>query len=194
GSKLAQYLAGDGDPHARLAFVAPDLTSAAGIGAHPDVVFHNMSSASRGHARGVYDAGLIGRVWGVNTSGDWSATVTARAHHIATDKINYHRDAWAATHDAQGYPFACIEACDRGPEPASLISMRINTGDIWSGADSFLYLHSPTPAGAHSLTACVSSVNSHVDEWAKGCLMARQSTDPRAPYFAVCRPADRHKL
>lgn len=193
--KLSTYLHGGGNPHDRVAFVAPDLISVGGIGADPDVIFHNMNVSDRALAVDVFGAGLVGRVWGVNTQIDWSATQGLMAHHIATDKVSYHQDPWAVTHDSVGWPFTCLDSCDSiAPEPAQLTGMRIQSGDIWNSTDSFMFVGKSTPAEAHSLSGFVSTANSHVHEWAKGCLMARQSTDARAPYFAVCRPADEHKL
>lgn len=196
-TRLNTYVSNGSTATTRLAFIAPDLTSASGISAKNYVVFFNMASGSASVASSVHLANFIGRVWGVNTSNTWSSTASYNAHHIATDKVNYHQDPWAVTHNALGWPFQCLEGwpCGGTAELVDVLGVEVSSGDIWSSSDSFLFAHESNSAvTTTSWTASVSTPNSHVDEWAKGCLMVRAGTASNARYFAVCRPADNHKL
>jgi hypothetical protein len=56
-------------------------------------------------------------------------------------------------------------------------------GDIWGTADAFRYVWQSLPADG-IVTALVTS-ETPTDPWAKGGLMARASTDPGAPYYAI---------
>ena len=82
-------------------------------------------------------------------------------------------------------------------EEGAILSVNVNSGDIWDKQDSFYfgYKASGTNVDKNMLwTAYVSTPNSHVDAWAKGCLMARSNLQASASYFAVCRPADEHPI
>ncbi len=196
-SKLNTYVSTGATATSRLAFIAPDLSSASGIGSKPYVVFFNMQSGSASVASSVHLANFVGRVWGLNSSSSWSSAANANAHHLATDKINYHQDSWAVTHNGFGWPFHCLEGwpCASNQEPVNVLGVEVNSGDIWSSSDSFLFAHETNSAvTTTSWTASVSTPNSHVEEWAKACLMVRASTASNARYFAVCRPADNQKL
>ena len=195
-SRLAEYLDQGGDPGARMAFVAPDLTDAARLSGDPNVIFLNMELTHVDLAREVTDAGYVGRVWLVNNETDWARAAVAHAHHIATDKINHHVDQWAITHEITGWPFQCLEPCEFwGGEPDLMLAVEVFTGDIWGTSDSFWFFYKDDqPGRILSWTGFVSTANSHIEEWAKGCLMARASTAADAAYFAVCRPADNQRL
>lgn len=196
-SKLNVYVSNGSTATSRVGFVAPDLSSASGIGLKNYAVFFNMAIADVALGANVDAAGFVGRVWVADNSTDWSAAVNARIHHIGTNKVNYHVDPWAVTHDSQGWPFQCFDplACGAYQEPANVIGAEVDSGDIWDSADSFAFAYEVNSAVTTSTwTAAIDTPNSHVEEWAKGCLMARAGTASNARYFAVCRPADNHKL
>lgn len=185
------------------AFVAPDLTDPDQLGrASPEVAVYNTEIAADIAAEATAaitaaaEAGFVVRAWGANDEGTWNQARDAGAHHIATDRVNLHEDPWAVTHDAEGWPFTCVEPCEPiGPEPGTIIGLEVDSGDIWDTTDHMLFLYQDrgaTPDG--DLSAMVSTPNSHVERFAKGCLMARAGLDAGAPYLAVCRPADGERL
>ncbi|GAB4525498.1 MAG: hypothetical protein Tsb0020_43500 [Haliangiales bacterium] len=192
-TKLSQYLdAGGADQ--RLGFVAPDLVQTSDIDRDDDVVFFNLKRddvALAAEVQGRY----VSRVWGVNDAGAWGEAEAYGAHHIATDKVNIHRDTWARTHNSHGYPFECFAGCSAGlTESSQVLGVEVNSEDIWGSGDDFRFRYGYTTSVGNLWTASISTPNSHVDEWAKGCLMARESTSDRSRYFAVCRPADENRL
>jgi hypothetical protein len=196
-SKLNTYVSNGATATSRLAFIAPDLASASGIGAKPYAIFFNMESANAALATNVHLANFTGRVWNVNDSAAWSRVAPLDVNHIATNKVNYHQDTWAVTHNSLGWPFQCLDGwpCGGNQEPVDVIGVEVDSGDIWSSSDSFLFAHLSNSAVATTTwTASVSTPNSHVEEWGKACLMARAGTAANARYFAVCRAADKHKL
>ena len=184
------------EPGPRLAFVAPAIGDVDAIADWPNTDLFNFAAADVALAGEVAAAGHVVRVWDNNDEASWDAAVGAGAHHIATDKVSYQQDPWAITHDAAGWPFTCLDACAAiGPEPGTVIGIDVDSGDLWAQSDSAWLVHddrSASPDG--SWTALVSTANSHVEPFAKGCLMARASTADDAPYFAVCRPADEEPL
>ncbi|MBM7114817.1 Ca2+-dependent phosphoinositide-specific phospholipase C [Archangium primigenium] len=195
-TKLNTYVANGATATSRVAFIAPDLTQASAVGAKNYGVVFNLKNEDATLASTVYQAGFISRVWGVNDATSFSRAVTAKANHIGTDKVNLHQDPWTVTHNARGWPFGCIESwpCAGYQEPGDVLGVEVNSQDIWSGADSFLFASESNGAVTTTTwTAAVNTPNSHVEEWAKGCLMARESTAANARYFAVCRAADRNK-
>jgi hypothetical protein len=195
-TKLSTYVANGATATSRVAFAAPDLTSASSIGAKNFVVFFNIQNADSALAANVYQAGFTSRVWGANDSASWSKAVAAKANHIGTDKVSLHQDTWATTYNALGWPFGCIESwpCAGYQEAVDVVGAEVNSGDLWGGADSFFFASEPNSAVTTTTwTTAVNTPNSHVDEWAKGCLMVRESTAANARYFAVCRPADQNK-
>jgi hypothetical protein len=195
-SKLNTYVSNGATATSRVAFIAPDLTSSAGIGARQYAVFFNMENFQASLSTDVHLANFVGRVWGVNDSTSWSRAVSLDSHHIATDKVSYHMDPWAVTHNTLGWPFQCLEGwpCASNQEAVDVLGAEVDSGDIWYASDSFLFAHESNSAVTTTTwTASVSTPNSHVDEWAKGCLMVRAGTAANARYFAVCRAADNHK-
>jgi len=191
GGTLAAYLGGE--PAARAAFVAPDLKDGDPL-VHPAALFHNLAFADVARAADVRAAGLVSRVWAADDAEAWSAAVQAGGHHLATNKINAAQDPWASTAGAEGWPFACIEACDEpAREAGELIAVEVESGDLWGTSDDAFLAVLP-PAGDVTLTALISAASSHVEPWAKGCLVARQGEAADAAYLAICRPADDHAL
>ena len=197
GSKLNTYAANDDAAASRLAFVAPDLTSASGIAlARSYAVFFNIQASNAAVANDVHAAGFVGRVWDVNSSSTWSQVAGLNVNHIGTDKVSYLADPWAVTHNELGWPFQCLDgfACRGFREPVPLFGVEASSGDIWGGSDSFMFAYEYSDEPSVGWNASVATPNSHVEEWGKGCLMARASLVANAPYVAMCRAADRHKL
>lgn len=193
--KLDGYASNNSVAQSRSAFIAPSLGSGdyAKITARDYAVFFNTDYLAIGSD--VNDQGFVGRAYTINSSGDWSVARSERFHHLATDKVNFHEDGWARTHNANGWPFDCFYSCSSSlEESVPLMGVEVNSEDIWGSSDHFRFLYEYTTANNNLWTASVSSPNSHVDDWAKGCLMARYSTASNSPYFAMCRPADENKL
>jgi hypothetical protein len=65
----------------------------------------------------------------------------------------------------------------------------VSSGDLDAG---FYFASMPAPAQA-SLSGYVAVPSSHVEEFSKGCLIARAGNGPTAPYLAVCRTGDAHR-
>lgn len=194
-SKLSKYLA-----EGSRAFVMPDATGSPSLDApHPGVVLYNASADELDAAEGVVQAGFVARAWGLNDAAAWTDAAARGVHHLATDKVNVLEDPWASTASPGGWPFSCPGGCDGEPsvpsEPVAIVGIEVDSGDIWSTGDDFWFEHvdaSAAPQG--EWTALVSTVNSHVEPFAKGCLMARAGLSADAPYLAVCRPADEEPL
>jgi len=182
----------------RRAFAAAEVTSDCGVPkleAKSDVVFANMSFALRASAAKAHAAGLVTRVWSANDATAWDDLVLADVNLLATDKVNVSADPWARTHSTQGYPFACLGSCALPLEEAApLVSVSVRSADLWGKKDGFYFVSKSYGTEARSHRAWVSVESSHVEEWAKGCFMARETLDADSPYFAVCRAADRHLL
>lgn len=190
-SKLSTYVGAD--PGARAAFAAPDLGDPAAL-ATTTAIFHNLAIADADLAAAVHTAGLVSRVWVADNANAWTTAESAGANHIATNKVNVAIDAWASTAGPGGWPFRCIEDCDApASEPGALLSATIDSGDLWADADDAM-LATWESAGDVTLTALLAAPSSHVEPFAKTCLIARASEDPAAEYLAVCRPADDQPL
>jgi hypothetical protein len=196
GTRLSAYLQERGDD--RLAFVAPGIDAITDLDASPHAaaVIINLNRSNSAWAADIASRGLVSRVWTVNSQADWTTAADAGAHHLATDKVNLHVDPWAITHDETGWPFTCIEPCATpGPEPAAIMGIEVDSSDIWSTADDGWFLHDDlggSPDG--QWRAFISAAHSHVEKFAKGCLMARTGLQANAAYLSVCRPADDERL
>jgi hypothetical protein len=191
-SKLSTYLA-----EGERAFVMPDAAGSPSLDApHSGVAMYNASAEELDAAQAVVDAGFVARVWDLNEASAWSDAMDRGVHHLATDKVNAAEDAWAATHAQDGWPFSCPGGCEgAGPEPGSIVGIEVDSGDLWGTSDDAWFQHEDRSAGPEAeWTVLVSSVNSHVEPFAKGCLMARAGLAANAPYMAVCRPADEEPL
>lgn len=205
GTTLSVYVGQGRDTANRLAFIIPDIERADEIGAKDFAVFYNLTTSHIPLARSVFDAGFVSRVYGVNGSGDWNDAVSHNVHHIATNKINFHEDPWAVTHNSLGWPFRCLPEsgldCTGFQEADTIIGIEVNSDSMDEGDrhDHFVFAYEDVYANDAALsriewTAFVSAPNSHVEDHAKGCLMARASTADNAPYYAVCRFADNHPI
>jgi hypothetical protein len=196
GSKLSAY-GGGGGAARRVAFLAPEISAGcpwARLAADRASVFLNMKSgpASDDNAAAVRDAGLVGRVYGLNDEASWGAARAAGAQVLATDKVNARLDPWASTALAPPGPFAPAGEAPPPAEPSPPVGLRVRSGDVGGATDSFFFVYDAPPEAdaPQAWTAYVSAPSSHVEPLAEGCLMARGSNAPDARYFAVCRPAD----
>lgn len=195
-SKLDAYYNSASTPGGRRAFIAPGLSSLSGLYSRTNAVFYNLEMGNVWLADDVELADFVSRIYKVNNDTDWFFAQAYRAHHLATDKVNFHKDAWAKTHNANGWPFECFSSCSSAlEEDVDVIGVEVNSEDIWGSNDHFRFIYEYNSSTATTLwTAAVNTRNSHTEEWAKGCLMARYSTASNSPYFAVCRPNDDHRL
>lgn len=192
GTPLSIYL-----QEGQRAFVAPSVTTLEDLlDPDPRIAIYNANVGDTSAIAAAAAAGFVVRAWDANDEAAWDEGVGAGAHHLGTNAVNLHRDPWTITHDADGWPFTCREPCTAvGPEPGAIVGMSVDSGDIWSTADEFRFAYvDRTAAPDGEWSALVSTVNSWVEPFAKGCLMARAGLGPGAPYFAVCRPADEEPL
>jgi hypothetical protein len=178
-----------------IAFRAPNHSSTC-TPTKGDDVFVNLSWDERAQATEARSLGLVTRMYkggvpgGLDTKEDFEGAIAAGALHAATDKANADADGWSATHDHRGYPFRCA-GCEGHVEPGAIFGLRATSGDLWGAADSaFFAFAADAPAAADDWSAVVSVPSSHAQELAKGCLVARASETPGAPYAAACRPFD----
>lgn len=185
-------------PKDRAAFVAPDVDGSctvASYDARPDVVFFNMPLAEKARASEVKRRGLVARIYGGGMAGgldgpsDFAAAKAAGAAHLATDKVNFDQDAWALSHRPRGYPFTCNGCRDDLVEPGQFFGVRGTSGDLWGTSDSGVFAVE-TDNDETVWSALVSVPSSHVEPFAKACLVARAGADPGAINVAVCRTFD----
>ncbi len=189
---------------ARKGFVAPGIDDACPFPAYAAVghsIFFNMDKDHLEHARAVRNAGLVGRVYYGGLTGGldqptFAAALAAGTHLLATDNVNYQQDPWTITHGPKGYPFKCEGSTCEAPleEMGRVVGVDVRSGDIDGAADSFTFLADDITEPTSTWTASMSTASSHVEPFAKGCLMARASTQTDSPYFAVCRPADNRPM
>lgn len=195
GSNVAKY--GGAKPRERIAFLAADLNDScppAEYEKHGDVVFFNMGWDDKGNARTMRDKGLVGRVYksgvggGIQNEADWNAAKASGVVHIASDAVSFENDAWAKTHNTKGFPFLC-DGCDGLTETGDVFGVTATSGDQWGTADSG-YFALTNSTEQESWTAMIGVPSSHVEPFAKACLVARASEDPGAINVAFCRPFD----
>ncbi|AKV01096.1 hypothetical protein AKJ09_07759 [Labilithrix luteola] len=200
GSPVASYAGAE--TRERTAFAAPNVDRSCSMASYdqkPDVVFFNMAFDDRAHARAVRNRGLLARIYGrgipggIDTAADFEAAQAAGAQHIATDMVNADRDAWAMVNPLRAalkldrFPFGPAHLSD----PFTTFAVRAISGDIWANADDFWFSYQDDPSDAVYQTF-VSVPSSHVESFAKGCLVARANTTPGAPNVSVCRTFDGH--
>lgn len=189
---LAAYVGADAA--ARAAFVAPALTAEA-IAGRPEAAFVNLAAGDVEVATAVGAAGLVSRVWVLDDADAWAAAVTAGAHHLATNRVNVGEDPWSTTAGAMGWPFECIDECEPpAQEPGQVLAVTVDSGDLWNENDEGVLVRWPLAAGALTLTAYLAATSSHVEPYLKNCVGVRAGDAADAAYFAVCRPADEHRL
>lgn len=197
-SLVSRY--GGQDPRSRLAFVAPDASAAcpvASYDARPDVVFFNMTYDARAEAAEARRRGLVARVYGAGLRGglddarSFASAARAGASHVVTNRVNFLEDEWTATHRASGFPFACDGCGDSLTEAGEVLAVTARSGDQEGSRDSAFYALSDD-AGDTTWSALVSVPGSHVEPYAKACLVARASKEPDAENVSICRTFDVH--
>ncbi|MCL2776440.1 MAG: hypothetical protein FWD73_00440 [Polyangiaceae bacterium] len=175
-------------PTKRVALLAPNVDDTCTMHEYdeqPNIVFVNMPWPFRAYAREARARGLVARVYGrgvfggIDAPDEFEAARETGAQHLATDMVNGEQDVW--TH---GGPIGGIDAGN------NLHVVRASSGDIWKSADSFWFSYEAFANDA-TYSTFVSVPSSHVEPFAKACLMARASEDPEAPNVAVCRMFDK---
>lgn len=199
GSKLGAYA-----QEGTVGFVAPSVQTAEDVAKpeHLAAAVLNVEVGWEAGAQAALKNDYIVRVWGLNEEIRWQTAADLGVHHLATDKLNLHQDPWAITHDGLGGPFTCKTpghcSTEPMPEPGVVVGIEVESGDLWNEQDSgwfqLVEVDESSPNLDETWTTLVSTPNSHVEPFAKGCLMARTSLEADAPNFAVCRPADEEPL
>ncbi|NUO54971.1 MAG: hypothetical protein HOV80_39535 [Polyangiaceae bacterium] len=197
--KLPKYVESGSTALDRTAFIAPTPTTGCDL---PDyeadklhVVIFNFPPEEASKAANARAGGVLSRVWDLDDQGLWSEALGAGAHFLGTNKVNLHQDPWATTHSAGGYPFRCFGNCALpSSEIADIFGVEVESGDMWASSDSMTLLSEDVGAVGTDTTAFVSVPSSHVEPWAKGCLVARAGAGAGSASFAVCRPADEHVI
>ncbi|MCP4130967.1 MAG: hypothetical protein GY754_08300 [bacterium] len=214
---LNEYATGDSE---KVAFVAPKIDESTNLDTTPDYqIFFNMNASNgTSAAKEVYEKGFVSRAYNMNEA-RWEDAVNNYVHHLGTDMVNLHSDQYTITHNNNGWPFSIINDANLSDyeldrenyiEENSVIGVQItgSTGswydwddDLWGKDDDFSF-HFNKTANANtdrSYSAMIATPNSHVEDWAKGCLIARNkisgsNNGEASAYFGVCRPADNEKL
>jgi Phosphoinositide phospholipase C, Ca2+-dependent len=195
--KLDEYVLDGAQALFRTAFVAPKLKHLDLLDDqnHNYAVFFNMETDHQDWAANVGMRHFISRSYYVNDEDLWNDAESFGVNHLATDKINFHQDVWSRTHNAQGWPFECFSPCASGlKELDRTLGVEVDSKDIWDSSDNFRFLYEYTGPENKLWTTAVNTRNSHTEDWAKGCLMARSTLSSDSPYFAVCRPNDDYRL
>ncbi|HXC51411.1 MAG TPA: hypothetical protein VN634_11040 [Candidatus Limnocylindrales bacterium] len=186
------------DP-ARMAFVAGNWATQS---TQSFRIFFNHDGVNAAESLAINSAGFVGRCYNLNDSASFAAAKANAVHFLATDKVNYHQDTWAETHNSNLWPFECITGtCPTAAETAANgISLLVNTEDIDNNADSGFFFREIGPSTGNIdvsgnwsyWEANISQSESHVGaQMTKGCLMARAGrTSTTTPYFAVCTTGD----
>lgn len=184
---------GDGYPGGRAAFVQGD---AGNVGADTNAVFFNVDMDNVGKAQSIYNAGFVTRVTEAGNQGDWNKSLEQKSQLIGTSQVNFYTAPWSRTNNHYGWPFFCLTAdCACRTESPAVIGVNAVSEDIWGGSDNFTFLYERQPDdGGRVWSAFISTPDSHVEPWAKGCVMARKDTSGGSPYFAVCRTAATYPL
>jgi hypothetical protein len=175
-------------------------------------VFFNQNSKNSDVAGAILQAGYVARVWDsgdIDSEDKWNRAVDSQFHHITTNQVNYHEDAFSRTHNDHGYPFQpldpTIDVSSWQPDEGNLMYMTADTGDAWGRVDdlNYVYYDASPPGGGGGepeedqwteYTTSVSLANSHCEKFAKAGIMLREE-DPRFPigtgqYFAVVRTCE----
>jgi hypothetical protein len=187
-------------PLERLAFAAPNANATCPVesyDARPEIVFFNLPLAERARATEIERRGLVARIYGGGTEGgldDARAFALARlsgAAHLATDKVSAEASAWSSSQRGRGFPFTCLGCSDAATESGAVLGVRAESGDQYGVRDSAMLAYERDDGDA-TWTSLVAVPSSHVEPFAKGCLVARESIDPEAASVAICRPFDTH--
>lgn len=199
-SRLDAYHPNGGD----IAFIAPQVDDIDLAALRTDVIFYNHKDPDADLAQKVFDAGLVLRLYdlgGVLDSDlegfvEFSEARGSMAHHLGTDHVNYLEDPWARTHSDRGFPFDYLleERPETLSEGGNVLSVKVESGEIKGGKDSFHFAYLENPGVVGTWDAQVSTANSHIEDKGQGCLMARENLSSNSPYFAMCRYADDNRV
>ena len=112
---------------------------------------------------------------------------------LGSDHTNIDTDPTLDTRGPLGWPFVPRDAADHPeasylPDDETVVRLVATSGDLEGTADSFAFAYTTVGGPTTTWSAAVSGAGDSGNEWAKGCLMARESLDPKSSYFAVCRP------
>lgn len=157
GAQLRTYQE-KGGTFDRTAFVAPAISDVREMKNHPDAVFFNIDGGKKFVLREFDD--FIVRAWGLNKEDNWKNALAQKVHHLATDKVNYHKDIWAQTHNKKGWPFECFDDCGIPEEQVMVLGVEVESGDIWDKSDDFLFAYEENDGANNVWTTYVSSANS----------------------------------
>ncbi|MEQ9364427.1 MAG: Ca2+-dependent phosphoinositide-specific phospholipase C, partial [Leptospirales bacterium] len=177
----------------RVGFTPGGTGSIAAVDASSSV-FYNQGSQDNNVSNYIYNQGFVSRRYVLDDANGFNSAIAGNIHHIATNRINYRRDGWSKTHNALGWPFRCLVACDVFAEAETVLGIEVNSEDIWGRDDHFAFAYQDRGGANGRWIASVTGASSHIDQWAKGCLMARANTASNSPYFAVCRPGDNRRI
>lgn len=195
--QLSNYVGSREAPTDRAAFLTGYAESVADIGRRDDVVVYNMSRDHVGLAAEVGRQGFISRGYYIDDRIAWGEAVAARCHHIATDMVNARLDAWSSTTGRTGFPFRALDGpTPRQAEAGEVGGVWARSGDIWDREDSCWFQHGVVRPddGDRSYVFAVCGPNSHTEQWTKGGVMARETSEPGSRYFGVFRPGAGHGL
>ncbi|PYQ62373.1 MAG: hypothetical protein DMF53_13115 [Acidobacteria bacterium] len=196
-SKLNYYVADGDDARARTCFIAPKIATKEDITAHSYVIFFNLETDQASTlAPEIFSAGFVSRAYVANSETVFDDMKADQVHHIATDKVNSAVDLWSRTDNAKGWPFEGIEitVSESQTEPGVVYGVAAASEDLWGDEDSFYFFYGNGGTADRTWITFISSPDSHVEDYAKGSLMARVSTDSDSAYFAVVRPGQDHGL
>src|SRR6185295_163020 len=197
GTVLNNYVGNGATYRDRIAFVAPEISSSSQLLERNYVVFFNLDAGHKSLAPNVRAQNFESRIYGLNDAVEFFNGQWFGGNHLGTDMVNYHQSPTMVTHNRYGWPFQCLpgSTCPDTAETANVLGVEVDSDDIWGSRDNFRFLYELNYSTANAYwRAQVSTPNSHVEPWAKGCLMARASTANNSQYFAVCRPADENRL
>lgn len=161
----------------------------------PESVFFNMEYAENDTLPAeVYNAGFVSRVYYADSAEKFADAENQKANLIAINEINYIKYPWSNTFNASGYPFECIGDTGRIPtdysEKADVIGITsISEGLGIALKDSFTFLYEEYGNEDSTWSGMISVPDSHMHSGANAFIMARESSSPGSPYFAVVRPA-----
>jgi hypothetical protein len=186
----------------RVAFVAlQDITvqNSKKFKFWPSVVFFSYNYKNRRMIDEVFRLGFISRVWmgRRDSTDDWRIIRNYPVNQIFTNRVNGDHSPHTKIQNKNGWPFESILNEDTGDniEHTDIVGMKVISGSIWGESDSFGFAYKISPSyESKTWSTFISTENSCVTDWAKGCLMIRHSLSPQSPYFAICRPADHHRI
>lgn len=180
----------------RIAFRAQNVSSTGDVD-RASSIFFNTDSPSNSLSNYIYNLDFISRRYVLDDRNGFEQAINGKVHHIATNKVNFLKDNWSKTHttgNLVAWPFKCIGGCGNPREYGNTIGVEVNSEDIWGRNDHFTFLYQNRGTRHSRYQASIHVASSHVDRWAKGCLMARVSLASNSPYFAVCRPSDNSQI